>query len=315
MAENENKIPEVKKSKHRSPNYPAIGLEKALERANTVKAEAGKNAMPVSVAHDLWGYKKGAGDQQVAALKAFGLVETTGEGDKRQIRLTEAAWRMLGDAPNRPELLKDAALKPDIHRVVWQHFKGDLPKSDAIIKDWLVWEKNFNQSFVDGFIAQFRATIAYAKLSLSDRVAQDQEVKTDSGGKPPMHTAFSAPKGENPPPPKPPVGQRLFPLYLSSEQEAALYVPSLMKQSEYNLLKQQIDNSLAVLQATSVVADPQPYPRSAVWKNKDHDQPVIVIGELGQGPDERRYFKVQGTETGVPENELTFEDVKAKGAA
>src|SRR5688572_19657974 len=93
----------VKKSKHRSPNYPAIGLEKAIERADEVKKAAGRNAMPVTVAHSTWGYKKGAGDQIVAALRAFGFVDVTGEGDKRQMKLTESAWRIIGNAPDRDE--------------------------------------------------------------------------------------------------------------------------------------------------------------------------------------------------------------------
>src|ERR1700674_3916955 len=149
----------IKKSKHRSPNYPSIGLEKALERAQVIKDQAGRNNfMPVSVAYDLWGYKPGAGAQIVAALKAFELVQTQGETEKRQIRLTEAAWRILGNAPDRAGLLKTAALAPDIHKKIWEQYGGDLPKADGIIREWLVWEKGFNQTFVDGFIAQFRAT-------------------------------------------------------------------------------------------------------------------------------------------------------------
>jgi hypothetical protein len=104
-----------------------------------------------------------------------------------------------------------------------------------------------------------------------------------------------------------PTGQRSFPLYLSEVLEGTLFVPSKMNKSEYDLLKEQIDSSLRVLLKTSVIADPQPYPRPATWKNADHDQPVIVIGELGPGPDGKRYFKVQGSASGIPENELEFQ--------
>jgi hypothetical protein len=47
-------------------------------------------------------------------------------------------------------------------------------------------------------------------------------------------------------------------------------------------------------------------PRRAVWRNKDHDQPVTVTGEAG-AHDGRRYLKIEGSETGVPEDELEFE--------
>jgi len=297
-----------KKSKHRSPNYPAISLEKALERAQVIKDQAGRNFMGASVAHHLWGYKKGAGDQQIAALKAFGLVEAQGEADKRQIRLTDTAWRILGNAPDRGELLKEAALKPGIHAQIWQKYGGDLPKADQVISDWLVWEKGFNQSFVGGFIDQLRDTIAFANLSLSDKVEPDGSAKPAERGKSPMNPAVitNKPEFKNPPPP-PPIGQRTFPLYLSAEQEAALYVPSKMMQSEFDLLKTQIENSLLVMRATCVVPDLPAYsPRSAIWRNKDHDQPVTIIGELGE-QDGKRFYKAKETTTGIPEDELEFQ--------
>jgi hypothetical protein len=299
----------TKKSKHRSPNYPAIGLEKALERARTIKDQAGRNFMGASVAHDLWNYKKGAGDQQVAALKAYGLIETQGEADKRQIRLTESAWRILGDAPDQVELEKEAALKPPIHLQIWQHYNGDLPKSDKVISDWLVWEKGFNQDFVGGFISQFRDTIAFANLSLSDKVEPDNLEKPTEKGKPTMNPTPSQSKPEfAPSPPPPPIGQKSFPLYLSAEQEGALYVPGKMKQSDFDLLKTQIDNSLMVMKATCVVPDlPVPSPRRAIWRNKDHDQPVTITGELGQ-KDGKRFYAAKETGTGIPEDELEFEE-------
>jgi hypothetical protein len=49
-----------------------------------------------------------------------------------------------------------------------------------------------------------------------------------------------------------------------------------------------------------------------MWHNKDHDQPVKVIGEAGER-DGRRYVKIEGSDTGVPEDELEYAD--AKGAA
>lgn len=298
-----------KKSKQRSPNYPAIGLEKALERAQTIKDQAGRNFMGATVAHDLWNYKKGAGDQQIAALKAFGLVETQGEADKRQIRLTEAAWRILGSAPDRPALLREAALKPAIHTQVWENYNGDIPKADSVISDWLVWNKGFNQTFVGGFISQFRDTIAFANLSLADKVVPDGAGKLAERGKSPVNPAISQTKPDfGTPPPPPPIGQRTFPLYLSAEQEAALYVPSKMKQSEFELLKTQIENSLMVMSATCIVPDPPPpSPQRAIWRNKDHDQPVTITGELGQ-KDGKRFYAAKETGTGIPEDELEFEE-------
>ena len=57
------------------------------------------------------------------------------------------------------------------------------------------------------------------------------------------------------------------------------------------------------------------YPsRVATWRNKDHDQPVTIVGELGE-KDGRRFYAVKETTTGIPEDELEFDDAKVKGAA
>ena len=47
-------------------------------------------------------------------------------------------------------------------------------------------------------------------------------------------------------------------------------------------------------------------PRKAVWRNKDHDQPVTIIGELGE-KDGRRFYAAKETTTGIPDDELEFE--------
>ena len=49
-------------------------------------------------------------------------------------------------------------------------------------------------------------------------------------------------------------GQKLFPFYLSKAQQATLYVPASMTQSEYDLLKKQIENSLAIM-AVTIISD------------------------------------------------------------
>lgn len=45
---------------------------------------------------------------------------------------------------------------------------------------------------------------------------------------------------------------------------------------------------------------------NAVWKNGDSDQPINVTGYLGQGSDGREYVSVDGSEAGVPLDEIEF---------
>ncbi len=170
-------IAQLKKIKHRSPNYPAIGLEKALEKTATIHEHGKLHFIPVSAARQMWNYKMAAGDQTVAALKAFGLIEVTGERENRRLRVTDSARKILGGYPDQDALLKEAAIKPELHGELWSKYRGDLP-ADSIIRSYLVFERKFNEDSVDNFIAQFRSTIAFAKLDLSDNTSD--EVKNEA---------------------------------------------------------------------------------------------------------------------------------------
>ena len=46
----------------------------------------------------------------------------------------------------------------------------------------------------------------------------------------------------------------------------------------------------------------------ATWKNKDFDQPVKVVQDMGVGPDGRRYVKVEGSNSAVPYDEIRYAD-------
>jgi len=90
-------IKEAKKNRTRSPNYPVLNLEKAIEKIHQLHGKCQTHPCGVGFAQDLWGYKKfsSVGDQCVAALKSFGLIEVTGAGDSRQLRVSEVGRRIV----------------------------------------------------------------------------------------------------------------------------------------------------------------------------------------------------------------------------
>jgi len=45
--------------------------------------------------------------------------------------------------------------------------------------------------------------------------------------------------------------------------------------------------------------------RTVIWKAKDGDYPVTIVGDLGVGPDGRRYVSVDCGRTGIPLDELS----------
>lgn len=59
--------------------------------------------------------------------------------------------------------------------------------------------------------------------------------------------------------------------------------------------------------AAPAAAAPEPKQgRSGVWRNKDVDMPVTVVGDAGTGPDGRKYVKIAESKTAVPADEVVY---------
>ena len=168
----------AKRTVQRSPNYPAITLEKAIERARVFWNHEKRNPANITVALRHWGYgpNSGGGRTLVGALVGFGVVRDEGAGDKRQLRLSETAIRVLLDerplSTEREAAIRELALTPKIYRDIlarWPH----LDVSDDNLRYYLLAERKFNDNAVGEFIRDFRATMAFAKLPSSHEEAQE----------------------------------------------------------------------------------------------------------------------------------------------
>ena len=160
----------------RSPAFPSIDLEKAIERATTLYKKEGRHSVPREIAFDHWGYteKSGMARLSVAAMRYFGLI---GWGQDKQLTLTELALDILtdnrDDSHERQEAIRRAALAPRIHKDIWDKYGGELP-SNATLRFFLVRDRRFTENGVDEFLKQFRRTIAFSGLSKAD-ISQDKE--------------------------------------------------------------------------------------------------------------------------------------------
>lgn len=164
------------RARHRSPNYPFIGLEKAIERTRQIYDKDRRHDVPIKVAcEQRWSYKPGGSqaDQTIGALKSYGLIEVNGTGDGRTIKISDRAHRILLNAPDAPAQLRDAALSPAINGELWGKYGADgLPTND-VIRHYLIFDRHFNEDVVDSFIANFRETISFAKLDSSGKIRFD----------------------------------------------------------------------------------------------------------------------------------------------
>ncbi len=175
----ENPATTTKVKKHRSPNYPYVGLKEALEKTESIRKIGGIHPVGLTSAMSEWSYKEGTTNSVLAALKAFGLVDVTGEGKQRQLKVTEVARKILVDHSEKADLLKKAALNPTLYAELWKQFGPDLPPSDKPISEYLIFTRHFNEKVVSNVIKDFKDTISFANLSQSDKIEPDLDVEDD----------------------------------------------------------------------------------------------------------------------------------------
>src|SRR5437867_12855179 len=112
--------------KDRSPNYPALSLETAVQRAKALYEREGRSAVAPEVAVKAWGYRSlsGPSRSQIAALRHYGLIEQPSNGN---LRLSNRALALVLRSPDSPEYqaaLRDAALTPALFRELYEDRMG-----------------------------------------------------------------------------------------------------------------------------------------------------------------------------------------------
>jgi hypothetical protein len=193
-----------KRQKGRSPSYPGIDLEKALDLARVVYEKEGRHDTPVEAVWTDWGMRPKTGPAlvSVAALKKFGLLD----GTSGKVRLSTLALDILLDerenSTERAERIREAALKPSIHTELWERYQGKLPTSDAALRLYLVRDRKFTDSGADELIRQFRRTIGFSKLTESPLPSDKlgDKLNGEEGNQ------VGARTGDMQPPPSPPPG-------------------------------------------------------------------------------------------------------------
>ncbi len=164
----------------RSPSYPDLDLEEALQKAQVLWEKENRNFAPVAAIQQHWGYKAntGPGLRAVAALKKFGLLVDTGSSHNRQARLTELAFSIVldqrADSAERAAAIREAALFPPIHASLWEEYKDGLP-SDETLRFVLQRDRKFSPKGADALIKEFRSTIEFAKLQEGADIAESVE--------------------------------------------------------------------------------------------------------------------------------------------
>jgi hypothetical protein len=151
----------------RGPSYPYIGLEDSIEMAQKMYAFAKKAPAPTdAVIAEAWKYSptSSSGIKVLAALKAFGLVEDAPGGNGKSIKLTSRTIRIMLDddqSAERREEIRKAALSPKWYEYCWKTWGKETPPS---MKSRLLVDHGFVDTTVEGFLRDYKKTIAFAGL-------------------------------------------------------------------------------------------------------------------------------------------------------
>ena len=165
-----------KRTRKKSPNHPAIGLQDAIRRTELIFNDYKRSPITVSMACTKIGfsnYKSSSAAGAIAALVAYGLVDSNGRGDERKLTVSESGERIIRSAPDRKELIKNAAENPKLHKELIGKFVADGELShDDLITNYLLWDRKpttFNEDSLGPFIRRFKTMLKYSgivKLSL-----------------------------------------------------------------------------------------------------------------------------------------------------
>lgn len=169
---NETSAQQAEKDRQRSPSYPSVSLDEAIEKARSIwdqdKAAAG--TLEVIAAH-LGSSPKSSGFlQSISSMIRYGLLSEL-EGKPRRLKLTTTAVNILvlpeGD-PKRTAAIREAALTPAVFKDLWESHGTDLPSDANLVVD-LMTNGRFSHNAAVDLIKQYRKTLAFANLGSCDK--------------------------------------------------------------------------------------------------------------------------------------------------
>lgn len=171
-----------KGAKDRSPSYPFIPLQAAIERLAAFEDTFKRHPAPANKVGLAWKMKEASSQaaQTLAALKAFGLVDYQGSSADRVAVISEDGRTYLRAQQEsvKREVLKRLAMKPKAIEKYWQMWGADRPP-DPVCLDALVLKGGFTQSAAETFLRVYDDTVSFAGLQDSDKFEPSDTGDTD----------------------------------------------------------------------------------------------------------------------------------------
>lgn len=156
--------------RERSPSFPYLDLDACIDLLKKLYVAARKNEVRQQDVAAAWEMapKSGSLARYVAALGQFGLIEASGSGDQRRVKISADGRRILeDDRPGvRDRLKSEAALKSNIIRGLY-FGEGEMPSwgrdrpSDSISESSLKFDLGFGAEAARRFLTVYDATIKH----------------------------------------------------------------------------------------------------------------------------------------------------------
>ena len=163
--------------KSRSPNYPSVDLETAIDLLRKLYDRLHKGEFLASDAAGAWGSKSASGPvkRKLAALRQYGLLAGVKRGVKAEnprISRRGLTFVLRNQASREYQSeLKEAALAPPLFNEIYNTLSDP---ADGVLGHHLIVEKGFTDKGAQRFIEVYNATIQLANLNKDDEMSESE---------------------------------------------------------------------------------------------------------------------------------------------
>jgi hypothetical protein len=159
----------------RSPNFPGLSLEEAVESAREIFDKSRHAEIPREVVAKDLGYSGLTGRSIVilGALNQFGLVENTSKGN---MKVSQLAADILHGYPEstRLEALYKAGREPNLFRAIFEKFDNHIP-SDNAVRSFLI-QSGFTNDGAEKALKTFTETNRFLEVKGACQTDGDEPV-------------------------------------------------------------------------------------------------------------------------------------------
>jgi hypothetical protein len=166
------------KAKDRSPNYPALSLEAAVDAVRKLHKADGTTPVPQETLAKFAGHEKMSGParSKIAGIRQYGLIEAAGPG---KVRVSDRALPLFFHQPADREYqqtLKDLALMPVLFSQLFSQYSQ---ASEATLRLHLVRDRKFSDEGAKRLARIFKENLAFAKLGTSSYNGGESEAQIE----------------------------------------------------------------------------------------------------------------------------------------